>query len=60
MLVLQILVEEDIFIQTSDGLITLHLVEAKNHKAKIGLTAPLSIKIDRDKVFNSKYGDLKK
>ena len=56
MLVLQLVVEEDIFIQTSDGLIVLHLVEAKNHKAKFGFTAPLSIKIDRDKVYNSKYG----
>jgi len=58
-LVLARRVGQAIIIDTSDGLIEVSLVEARDGKGRIRVEAPRQVKIDREEVYDAKRAALR-
>ena len=55
MLVLTRFPSQKLYIRTTDGLITVVVLDTRNGRVRLGIDAPQSVSIDRDDVKKSPY-----
>ena len=55
MLVLTRLPSQKLYIRTTDGLITVVVLDTRNGRVRLGIDAPRSVEIERDDIKKSPY-----